>query len=134
MGGVEPFQVCYIFQVWKEIIYVIKMSDAGVHTIFEKDSCKMVREMVLMRGVHIGTLYKLLGSVNSTGCNNTIVPETDSIVPCLVDQTMLWNQRMGHIGKKAFELCTTKVWSKVSLIFLWKLIYMNIASMENIIM
>jgi hypothetical protein len=52
-----------------------------------------------MRGVWIGTLYKLLGNVDSTRCNTKIVLEvnsnkvdlnyTDSIVPRLVDPTML---------------------------------------------
>jgi hypothetical protein len=50
-----------------------------VNNLFHKDSCKMVRGvMVLMKGVHIGTLYKLLGSFDSTVCNNIIVPEVDS--------------------------------------------------------
>jgi hypothetical protein len=34
--------------------------------------------MVLMKGVQIGTLYKLLGSVDLSRCNNIIVPEVDS--------------------------------------------------------
>jgi hypothetical protein len=87
----------------------------------------MVRgAMVLMRGVRIGNLYKLLGNVDLTRCNNIVVPKFDStqlnsnitnlIVPCRVDSTMLWHQRMGHIGKKDFELCITKVWLKVFLI------------------
>jgi hypothetical protein len=55
------------------------MSDARVHTLFQKDTCKIVRGvMVLMKGVQIGTLYNLLGNVNSTGCNDIIVPEVDS--------------------------------------------------------
>jgi hypothetical protein len=61
------------------LIFVRKMSDAGVHNICEKDSCKMVKGVaVLMRGVQIGNLYKFLGSFNSTSCNNTIVPEVES--------------------------------------------------------
>jgi hypothetical protein len=52
----------------RNLISVSKMSDAGVHTLFHKDSCKMVRgAMVLMKGVQIGTLYKLLGNVDLTG-------------------------------------------------------------------
>ena len=51
----------------RNLIYVTKMSDGGVHTLFQKDSCKMVRgAMVLMKEVWIGTLYKLLGNVDST--------------------------------------------------------------------
>jgi hypothetical protein len=49
-------------------ISVSNMSDAGVHTLILKDTCKMViGPMVLMNGVWIGTLYTLLGNVNSTG-------------------------------------------------------------------
>ena len=34
------------------------MDDAGVKTVFEKDTCKMVGEaLVLMQGFRIGTLY-----------------------------------------------------------------------------
>jgi hypothetical protein len=57
-------------------ISISKMSNAGVHTLFHKDTCKMVRYvMVLMKGVWIETLYKLLGNVDSSGCNNIIVPK-----------------------------------------------------------
>jgi hypothetical protein len=39
----------------------------------------MVRgAMVLMKGFLIGTIYKLLGSVESTGCNKIVVLEVDS--------------------------------------------------------
>jgi hypothetical protein len=34
--------------------------------------------MVLMKGVWIGTLYKLLGNFKSSGCNNIAYPEVDS--------------------------------------------------------
>jgi hypothetical protein len=54
--------VLHILGLERNIISVSKMSDAGVHTIFEKDSCKMVRgAMVLMRGVWIGTLVQVVG-------------------------------------------------------------------------
>jgi hypothetical protein len=46
------------------------LDDAGVDTIFEKNTCNMVRgEMVLIRGVRYGTLYKLLGRTYTNGCN-----------------------------------------------------------------
>jgi hypothetical protein len=42
------------------MIFVSKMDDAGVKTIFEKETCRMVQgEMVLLKGVWFGTLYKL---------------------------------------------------------------------------
>ena len=41
----------------KTLIYLNKMAHANVKIVFEKDRCKMVRgTMVLMRGVHYGTL------------------------------------------------------------------------------
>jgi hypothetical protein len=61
------------------MIFVSKMSDAGVHTLFQKDMCQNGQGvMVLMKGVRIGTLYKLLGNVDSTGCNNIVVPKVNS--------------------------------------------------------
>jgi hypothetical protein len=77
--------------------------------------------MVLMRGVQIGTLYKLLGNVKSTRCNNIVAPEIESTVtqPDVMltqldsnraksvqtnltrhdelDPTRLWRERMGKI-------------------------------------
>jgi hypothetical protein len=73
--------VLHILSLERNLIYVNKMSDAGVHTLFQKDSCKMVRgAMVLMKGVWIGTLYKWLGNVDLTRCNNIVAPEIDSTV------------------------------------------------------
>jgi hypothetical protein len=84
------------------------MSDAGVHTVFEKETCKMVQgEMVLMRGVQNGTLYKLLGSTISNGCNSFVVPEggneEDKTPTISREKTMLWHQRLGHIGEKGLQ-------------------------------
>ena len=71
--------------------------------------------MVLMKGVRIGTLYKLLGSVKSTRCNTIIVPkvdltstqvesiQTDSTSHHKVESTMLLHKRMGHIGEKGLR-------------------------------
>ena len=54
----------------RNLIYVRKMSDAGVRTMFENDTCKMVQgAMVLMRGIKIGTLYKLLGKIDGDSCH-----------------------------------------------------------------
>ena len=45
--------------------------------MFEKDTYKMVRgALVLMRGVQIGTLYKLQGSTIIYGCNSSVVCES----------------------------------------------------------
>jgi hypothetical protein len=57
-------------------IFVIKMGDGGIKIVFEKETCRMVRgEIVLLKGVWIGTLNKLQGRTISDGCNISIVPE-----------------------------------------------------------
>ena len=69
--------VLYIPALARNLISVSKMDDVGVKTTFEKDTCKMVREaLVLMQGVQIGTLCKLLGSIVIVGYNSFVVPES----------------------------------------------------------
>jgi hypothetical protein len=55
MEGLEHCLVFCTSQVWPEnLIFVRKMDDAGVKTIFEKETCRMVRgAMVLLKGVHV---------------------------------------------------------------------------------
>jgi hypothetical protein len=92
MGGVTLPGVLHILGLARNLMSANKMSDAGVHTLFQKDTCKMVPgAMVLMRGVWIGTLYKLLGNVDLTRCNNTIVPEVNLTVinSTEIDSTMI---------------------------------------------
>jgi hypothetical protein len=91
--------------------------------------------MVLMRGVQCGTLYKLLGSTYTNGCNSFVFleqtnkEEKTNTIP--EKKTMLWHQRMGNNEKRAFEHYTVKAWLKVCLIALWILIFVNIAYMVN---
>ena len=100
--------VLHIPGLARNLIYVSKMDDVGVKTVFEKGRCKMVRgAMVLMRGVQYGTLYKLLGIIVINGCNDTIVPETQNeeskVHAVFRGDTMLWHQRLGHIGEKGLQ-------------------------------
>jgi hypothetical protein len=67
--------VLHISILARNLIFVSKIGDAGVHSLFQKDSFKMIRGvMILMKGVWIGTMYKLLGNFDSTGCNNIVSP------------------------------------------------------------
>jgi hypothetical protein len=51
--------VLHIPSLARNMIFFSKMSDDQVHTLFKKDSCKIVRgAMLLMKRVCIGTLYK----------------------------------------------------------------------------
>jgi hypothetical protein len=54
-----------------------------------------------MRGVQIGTLYKLLGITIDDGCKNSIVLEDrneEDMTPTI--PTMLWHQALAYIGEK----------------------------------
>ena len=81
------------------MIFVTKMDDTAVKTVFEKDTCKMVRgALVLMRGVRMGNLYKLQGSTVIDGCNSSVVPESGAeSLAVSGEKTMLWHQSLGHI-------------------------------------
>jgi hypothetical protein len=69
-------RVLHIPKLARSLIFVSKLGDAGVKNVFEKNTCKMVQgAMVLMRGVRCGTLYKLLGSTYTNGCNSSVVLE-----------------------------------------------------------
>ena len=101
--------VLHIPGMARNLISVSKMEDAGVKTVFEQGTCRMVRgAMVLMRGVRFGTLYKLLGSTISDECNSSIVPdievEEERTPTVSGEKAMLWHQRLGHIGEKGLRL------------------------------
>jgi hypothetical protein len=60
----------------RSLIFVSKLDDVGVDTLLGKGIYKMVRgEMVLMRGVRCGNIYKLLGRIYTDGCDSSIVHE-----------------------------------------------------------
>jgi hypothetical protein len=68
--------VLHIPKLAISLIFVSKLDDAGVDTVLGKSTCKMVRgEMVLMRRVWCGTMYKLLGRNYTNGCNSSVFHE-----------------------------------------------------------
>jgi hypothetical protein len=106
--------VLHIPGLARNLIYVIKMDDAGVKTIFEKETYRMVRRvMVPLKGVRFGTLYKLQGITISDGCNSSIVPDIgfeEQRTPIVSRKKfMMWHQRLGHIGEKVLRLLHGKV-------------------------
>jgi hypothetical protein len=95
------------------LISVSRMDDAGVKTIFEKETSRMVRgEMVLLKGVWFGTLYKIQGINISDGYNSSIVLDIgfeEERTPIISgEKVMLWHQRLGHIGEKGLQLLNNK--------------------------
>eukprot|EP00253_Pinus_taeda_P003732 PITA_03732 len=112
-------RVLHIPALARNMISVSKMGDTGVKTMFEKDTYKMVRgALVLMRGVRIGTLYKLEVSTVIDGCNNSVVPESGAEKLVVSgEKTMLWHQRRGHIGEKSLRILHGKGMSNSSLDF-----------------
>eukprot|EP00253_Pinus_taeda_P005913 PITA_05913 len=98
--------VLHIPALARNLISVSKMDDSGVKTVFEKDTCKMVRgALVLMWGVRTGTLYKLQCSTVVEGCNSSVVPESGAKYLVISGKrTMLWHQRLGHTGEKGLRI------------------------------
>ena len=92
----------------RHLISIQKMDDVGVQTMFEKYTFKMVRgSMVLARIFWNGTLYKILGITIIDECNNFFVLEggdkEDKTYHSFGGKTMLWHQRLGHIGEKGLH-------------------------------
>lgn len=105
--------VLHILGLARNLLSVSKMSDVGIQVIFNKESYKMVQgAMVLTRGVYIGTLYKLQVSTISDIYNIFIVGEdnneTKRTPSSPIEKTMLWHQRMGHIGEKGLRVRKSK--------------------------
>jgi hypothetical protein len=123
----------------RNLIYVSKMDDAGVRKMFEKEVCMMVQgEMVLPRGVWIGTLYNMLGTIISDGCNYSIVLEIgfeEVKTPTISrEKTTLCIKDWGISERRDFKYYTIKVWLKVCMIYLSTFISMNIDYMGRRIM
>jgi hypothetical protein len=90
--------------------------------------------MVLLKGVWIGTLYKLLGSTISDGCNSSIVPEIgveeEKLLQSLEKRLCCGIKDWDISERRVFEYYMVKVWLKVCLTSLWILIYVNIVIWE----
>jgi hypothetical protein len=105
--------VLHIIGLARNLISVRKIVDAGVKTIFEKETCRMVRgEKVLLKGVWFGTLYNMKGITISDGCNSSIVLDIgfeEEITPTVSrEKVMLWHQRLGNIKEKGLRLLHNK--------------------------
>eukprot|EP00253_Pinus_taeda_P021650 PITA_21650 len=98
--------VLHIPALAKNLISISRLDDAGVKKVFEKYTYKMVQgALILMRGVQIGTLYKLQGSIIIDGCNSSVVPESGAEKLVVSGgETMLWHQRLGHIREKGLRM------------------------------
>jgi hypothetical protein len=101
--------VLHILGLARNLIFVRKMDDARVKTMFEKETFRMVQgAMVFLKGVWIGTLYNIQGITISDGCNSSIVldigAEEEKTPIVYGEKAMLWHQRLGHIKEKGFRL------------------------------
>jgi hypothetical protein len=92
--------VLHIPRLARNFIFVRKMDDVGVKTIFEKETYRVVQgAMVFLKGVWFGTLYKLHRITISDGCNSSIVPDIgfeEERTPIVSREKV----RLGHIGEK----------------------------------
>jgi hypothetical protein len=97
----------------RNLIFVRKMDDARIKTVFEKVTCRMVRgAMVLLKGVRIGNIYKQQGRTISFGCNSCIVPDIrdkEKKYPTVSgEKVMLLHQISGNIRENGLQLLQGK--------------------------
>jgi hypothetical protein len=68
--------------------------------------------MVLLKGFWFGSLYNMKGRTISDGCESFFVPNigVEEEKPPIVSEenTMLWDQRLGHIGEKGIQVLHSK--------------------------
>jgi len=98
--------VLHIPALARNLISISKLDDAGVNIVFQEGYLQHgLGALVLIRGVWTGTFYKLQGSTIFYGCTSSVVPEsgTENLVLC-GERTMLWHQRLGHIGEKGLRI------------------------------
>jgi hypothetical protein len=93
---------------------------------------------MLLKGVQIGSLYKLLGRTISDEGNSSIVHEIgakEGITPIVSrENTMSWEQILGHIREMGLCVLHNKGMVKVMSILSLDLIYVNISYMGSIIL
>jgi hypothetical protein len=105
--------VLHILGLAKNLIYVRKTDNAEVKIVFEKETRRMVQgEMVLLKGVQIGTMYKIHGNTISDGFNGSIILDIgaqEGKTPTVFgENTMLWHERLGNIEEKGLQLLHDK--------------------------
>jgi hypothetical protein len=68
--------------------------------------------MVLLKGFWFGYLYNMQGITIIDGCKSFCVPNigVEEEKPPIVskENTMLWDQRLGHIGEKGIQVLRSK--------------------------
>lgn len=67
-----------------------------------------MRRNGLMREIMIRTLYKILGRIVSNSYHHIVIFKGEEISSCLVDSTMLWQKRLGHIRQKGLRAIHSK--------------------------
>ena len=68
--------VLHIPGLARNLIFVRKMGNPVVKTVFEKETYRLIQgQMMLLKGVRFGTQYNMQGITISDGCNSSIVSE-----------------------------------------------------------
>eukprot|EP00253_Pinus_taeda_P020178 PITA_20178 len=116
--------VLHIPPLARNMIFVSKLDDADVKTVFNKDTYKMVRgALILMQGVWIAALYKLQGSTTIDGCNSSVVPESGAENLVVSREKIIpWHQRIGHIGEKGLQILHGKDMVEASIRLLFSVV------------
>ncbi|GLJ33476.1 hypothetical protein SUGI_0673510 [Cryptomeria japonica] len=122
--------VLHIPGLKRNLLSLRKLIDAGVQIAFSEAGYKMIKgAMVIARGVRFNTLYRL--DTYTIECNRTFVKgksmedlrfspsangngfwvpkgalSSEAKLP--IEKTMLWHQRLGHIGEKGLRTLKNK--------------------------
>jgi len=111
-GRIRTFLgVLHIPTLARNLIFVSKLDDVGVKTMFEKDLCKMVRgALVSMQIAWIGTMYKLQGSIFIGWCNSSVVLESGAENLLVEKRPCYGIKDLEILERMAFEYIMVKVW------------------------
>lgn len=92
--------VRHIQDLWKNLISIGLLEKNGCKVVMENGILKVVHDsLVIMKGVHHGNLYPLLGTTATSDLVFRIIGSKNQI-----DCTRIWNMRLGHMSEKGLSL------------------------------
>eukprot|EP00253_Pinus_taeda_P008052 PITA_08052 len=102
---------CSLPDLWDSLVIAIGSNATALH--FDEIVSSLLKEEMRRKNMErqngdalsMRTLYKLQGSTVVDGCNSYVVPESGAKnLVVSGEKTMLWHQRLGHIGWKGLRI------------------------------
>jgi hypothetical protein len=102
------FGVLHIPRLAKSLIFVRKMDDAAVKTMFEKETCRMVQGAILLLKFGLKLYIRCRETLLMMGVTVPLFlilePKMKRNPTVSGEKAMLWHQILGHIREKGFRL------------------------------